>query len=93
MNLKLKTKADRRQRPARQPLVQKRAKAKEHVRKKEPAKKKEDPCIYCGKNCVKGCVQCAPSGAICPAQACQKKQLKGWKSRQKRWDRQILYEL
>ena len=23
---------------------------------KEPAKKKEDPCIYCGKNCVKGCV-------------------------------------
>ena len=54
---------------------------------KEPAKKKEDPCIYCGKNCVKGCVQCAPSGAICPAQACQKKQLKGWKSRQKRWDR------
>ena len=26
---------------------------------KEPAKKKEDPCIYCGKNCVKGCVQCA----------------------------------
>ena len=26
---------------------------------KEPAKKKDDPCIYCGKNCVKGCVQCA----------------------------------
>ena len=24
---------------------------------KEPAKKKDDPCIYCGKNCVKGCVQ------------------------------------
>ena len=26
---------------------------------KETNKKKEDPCIYCGKNCVKGCVQCA----------------------------------
>ena len=26
---------------------------------KETTKKKDDPCIYCGKNCVKGCVQCA----------------------------------
>ena len=46
MNLKLKTKADRRQRPARQPLVQKRAKAKEHVRKRRNRPRKKKICAF-----------------------------------------------